>query len=173
MKKLSCILAFMALVIPLHAQVLNGSFMALQDQQRVNFEVDYSEASIHGMSEEDFGDYETDWYKDKREVTAILINECNEKCRRAITVGRYDNTFYLIKVVVRSISSKGDFDFDAYLFDKEGNQIGSIENLWGKGGRIGTKLNLIKDGAESAGRALGAALRTAIRKGKVQREDLY
>lgn len=173
MKKFFCVLALLALVIPSHAHVMKGSFKALQGQQRVNFEVDYSESSIHGMSEEDFGDYETDWYKDKREVTAILINECNEKCRKEITVGRYDNAFYLIKVVVRSISTKGDFDFDAYLFDMEGNQLGSIENLWGKGGRFGTKLNLIKDGAESAGGALGAALRTAIRKGKVHREDLY
>ena len=173
MKKIYCILALVALVLPLRAQVLGGSFKALQGQNRVNFEVDYSEASIHGMSEEDFGDYEYDWYKDKREVTAIIVNECNERCRRAITVGRYDKSPYLIKVVIRAISSKGDFDFDAYLLDEEGKQLGSIENLWGKGGRFGTKLNLIKDGAESAGKNLGIALRTAILKGKVYREDLY
>lgn len=173
MKKYFCILACIALVLPINAQVLNGSFKALQGQQRANFEVDFSEASIHGMTEEDFADYETDWYKDKREVVAIILNECNEKCRRAVTLGRFDKSPYLVKLVVRSISSKGDFDFDAYLFDTEGNQLGSIENLWGKGGRFGTKLNLIKDGAESSGKALGGALRTAILKGKVQREELF
>ena len=62
-------------VLSLQAQTIKGSFSALKDQSRVRLEVDFSEAEIHGMSEEAFARYETDWEKDKPEVVAKIVRE--------------------------------------------------------------------------------------------------
>lgn len=162
MKRILLTLIALFAALCLFGQTDTGSFSALKDQSNAQLVVDFSEASIHGMSEEDFADYEQDWYKDKPEIIAIITNNCNEKLR-GLTLGRREAP-YILRLKVLSVSARGDFDCDAYLEDPDGNVLGTIEGLWGKGGRFGTKLNLIKDGAERLGQCLGIALRYAIRK---------
>ena len=161
------IAAIVAFAANLTAQVRSGSFAGLKDQSRVYFEVDFSQALIHGMSEADFADYETDWYKDKRHIVSLITNNCNDIVHRFFLVGNYPEAKYFLKLVVRSVSEKGDFVCDLYLYDEEDKQVGLVEGIWGKGGIFGTKLNLIKDGAKSTGEEVGRALYFALRNGKV------
>ena len=60
---------------------------------------------------------------------------------------------------MKSISVKGDYDFYIVLLDKDKKELGTISNLFGKGGMFGTKLNLIKDGAKSTGKRAGTLLK--------------
>ena len=69
---------------------------------------------------------------------------------------------HTVKVVVTTISPKGDYSFVVQLIDKKGEIVGSIAGLFGKGGMFGTKLNLIKDGAKSTGKKLGTILKKYI-----------
>ena len=46
--------AIFAAIISLQAQTVKGSFAALKDLPRVRMVMDFSEADIHGMSEEEF-----------------------------------------------------------------------------------------------------------------------
>jgi len=94
------------------------------------------------------------------------MTECNDKCGGTIYVGRYKDSPYEIKLIVHTISVKGDFDCDAFLLDADGNQLGSILGIREKGGRFGSRLNLIKDGAEHTGALFGTLLERAIRKAK-------
>ncbi len=167
MKKLFLtIAAIFAALITLQAQTVKGSFAALKDLPRVRMVMDFSEADIHGMSEEEFAAYEEDWDVDKPDVIARFMTECNDKCGGTIYVGRYKDSPYEIKLIVHTISVKGDFDCDAFLLDADGNQLGSILGIREKGGRFGSRLNLIKDGAEHTGALFGTLLERAIRKAK-------
>ena len=156
--------ACLAAMITLQAQTTKGSFTVLNGTPRVRMVIDFSEADIHGMSEEEFAAYEEDWEIDKPDIIARFMTECNNKCRDTIYVGRYKDAPYEIKVIVHTISVKGDFDCDAFLLDTDGNELGSIVGIREKGGRVGSKLNLIKDGAEHTGALFGTLLQKAIKK---------
>ena len=152
--------------LPLAAQKQEGSFKALKGESRVGIEIDFSEASIHGLSEEAFAAYEEDWGKDKPGIVSLIISECNDKLPRGLRVGDFQNTSYTLVVKIFYVTVKGDFSGDVFLYDSEGEEIGSIVDIRGRGGRFGTKLNLIKDGAESFGQNLGYCIRQAIIYGK-------
>ena len=167
MKKLLLTLAAcLAALISLQAQTVKGSFAALKNVPRVRLVMDFSAADIHGMSEEEFAEYEEDWDVDKPDVIARFMTECNERCGDTIYVGRYKDSPYEIRLVVHTISVRGDFDCDAILVDADGNELGSITGIREKGGRFGSHLNLIKDGAEHTGAAFGTLLERTIRKSK-------
>ena len=69
-----------------------------------------------------------------------------------------------VRILVNTVSVKGDHSFEVQLLDKSGKVQGTISGLFGKGGMFGTKLNLIKDGAKSTGKRTGALLRKYIKK---------
>ena len=156
MKRILFLLSFALMgVLNMAAQGrVQGSFAPLKGESRVNFDMVFM--NIHGMSEADFSAYETDWQKDKPEVVGKLGDW--------LTIGQFPDAPYTLKVVVNSVSTKGDYLCDALLLDAQQHEIARIGALKTRGGVWGTKLNLIKQGAESAGKACGKALKAALKK---------
>ena len=142
--------------------VTKGSLDVLKGQGRVNLEMDFSQASIMGMEEDAFANYEHDWYKDKEEVVALFVGELLSNCNRII-IGMFSNTRYTIKLYVLSISPKGDYCCAADVIDNTGEVVASINGINEFGGRFGSKLNLIKDGAKNTGARFGRFLRKKLK----------
>lgn len=120
----------------------------------LKLEVDFSQASIHNMTEEDFAIYEPSYKKDKPEVIAKLAESFNKKNERLFLVGAFPKAAYTLKVTILSVSAKGNINSMAEILGKDRNVIAKIENIYGKGGVFGCKMNLIGDGCKSTGKAL-------------------
>lgn len=153
--------------ITLNAQNLSkGSLIRLKDESIVHCIIDYSNASIHGMSEDEFARYEEDWMLDKPEITSKFIANANQKLSGYITLSQTTNANYTVKILVISIDLKGNTICEASIINKEGQEIAHIENIRADGGTFGSKLNLIKDGAEHSGTIFGKTLKSLIKKSK-------
>lgn len=142
----------------------SGSLSPLNGVKKANFEIEF--VSIHGMSETDFGNYEKDWFKDKNEVVGLILENANKKLNGLLSLGTSPSSDYTLRFVVNEISRKGNYNCDIEVLDKARNVIAKIVDIKGKGGTWGTKLNLIKDGAESVGKEFGSVLKSEIKKSK-------
>lgn len=164
MKKAFCLLLLAAIFITASAQrVTSGSFSLLRDQLRVKLVVDFSEADIMGMSEQEFSEYEEDWEHDKVEIVSLFHNYANEKLNGRLLLGNYrQDTALMLRLVVRTVDVRGDYDCDLFLLggggDGEKIVLAKAEGLSARGGKFGSKLNLMKDGAEHTGTELGRFL---------------
>ena len=145
-------------------QSIRGDFTPLQSESKVQIQLDYSKADIHGMTEDDFAVYEEDWNEDKPEIISKFVTACNKGIGHAPYLIISRSTPYILKVDILTIFDNGDCILDASLINPEGLTIGTIENVRGEGGRFGTKLNLIKDGSEDSGLQLGRLLKKAMKK---------
>ena len=164
-KSIIAFFLFTALFTSANAQAVKGTFSPLQEETRVNFIVDFSEADIMGMSEDEFYDYEEDWEHDKVEVLSLFTNYANDVMDNVPRLGNYKNVNYTLKLIVRAVDIKGNYDCDVLLM-KGDDVIGEGIGLMAKGGKFGSKLNLMKDGAENTGKALGKFLLKAIKMKK-------
>lgn len=143
-------------------KVTSGSLQVLKNQPRVNLEVDFSQASIHGMSEDDFAIYERDWNRDKDQIIAHFRIEASERCDNLV-IGPYPDAEYTIKVIVLRVNMKGDFICIGEVRNKAGELIATIDGISERGGHVGSKLNLIKDGAKHTGERFGIFLRKQMK----------
>lgn len=161
---LSICILMISFVMTGHSQVVSsGSLDVLRGQGRVNVDLDFSEASIHGMDEESFAIYESDWDRDKDEIKLAFIGEALTTCNNLI-LGTFSNAEYTIKVIVLSITPKGDYFCKANVLNKSGDVLATIDGIRANGGKIGSKLNLIKDGAKHTGESFGKFLSKALKK---------
>ena len=140
----------------------SGSLAPLCSVKKVNYEIVFT--YIHGLSEKAFSEYETDWYKDKPEIVGEIFYDIKNKLKDNFELGEFPDAEYTIRVVVEDISRKGDFDCSVEVVNKNGSVIAKITDIHSEGGRWGSKLNLIKDGAESIGKHIGSALKTEIKR---------
>ncbi len=147
--------------VPFNNEVVTGSFSSLKGQS-ANLEIVYNK--IHGMPEADFAAYEKDWNVDKPEIESIIWSKANDGVKSSCYLNMGNKAEQTVRIVVNSVSVKGDYSFEIQLLDKSEKVLGKIEGLFGKGGMFGTKLNLIKDGAKSTGKRTGALLRKYINK---------
>lgn len=162
-----CTLIFIASLFSLTVfaqQLERGSLLPLQSENRVNFTMDF--LSVHGMTEDDFSIYEKDWYKDKPGIVAKFLTYANKGLVNTLTLGHYPASRYTVKAVVNDINVQGDYLCDLIVVDSAENEIARINDIRGRGGVWGTKLNLIKDGAEHTGENFGLILRKFIRKAR-------
>ena len=156
MKKLVTVVFFAVLCLTAAmAQNVTGSFKTLKDAGRVKMVVDFSKASIIGMTEEEFSKYEVDWEKDKPEILSLFYTYANRRLGNSLSLGEnFNDARYALTLEVRSVSVKGDYDCDLILTEK-GKEIARAEMICAYGGIFGTKLHLMKDGAKHTGRELG------------------
>ena len=145
--------------MPLSTEVVTGSFEALYNKT-ANLEIEY--VKIHNRSEAEFAEYEKDWKVDKPDVEDLILQNANAALKSDCHLNFGKESDLTVKVVVTTISQKGDYSFVVQLLDKKGEIVGNITNLFAKGGIFGTKLNLIKDGAKSTGKKLGTILKKYI-----------
>lgn len=159
---------FLLLVLSLFAlesysqKLVEGSLAPLKAAQKVELILDFSKAYIHGMSESEFSDYEKGWDKDKPQIVGLFMKETRDAIGDVIRLGRYSDADYIMRVYVIDISVSGDFECEVEVNDTSSTTIAKID-FKAKGGRFGTKLNLIKDGAQHAGTALGSFLKKKLR----------
>lgn len=146
------------------AQTLEqGSLDVLRGEEYVKVVVDYSNALIMDMTEEEFAEYEEDWYKDQPAIMSKFIEEANEELGGRLRLSRTKDSNYILRWAVEWIDENGTIMSDFYLETADGEIIAVIENVKGKGGVFGTKLNLIKDGAEETGESLGKFLKIQLK----------
>lgn len=153
MKRIFAVIVSLALVSFAFGQKVSGTFKLLEDEGKAKVEVDFSKAFIHGMSEIEFSNYETDWEKDKPEIIGKFIGGLQAGVKSMAVLGNFSSNA-ILRIEVLTISPKGDYMCDVILL-VDGNEVARINNIYGKGGKFGTKLNLIKDGAEHTGEAAG------------------
>lgn len=165
MKKFVFLSFFLIFAASMTAQKLEkGSVLPLNSVNKVNFVMEF--LCIHGMNEEAFSQYETDWYCDKPEIVGKFTAYANQKLAGHIMLGAYPHAEFTVKAVVNNISVKGDYDCDLVVLDAKKRMIALISGIHDRGGVWGTKLNLIKDGAESTGKKFGSVLKKEIVKSK-------
>lgn len=162
MKKLFVLFLLCIPLVGYSQKLTSGSLEVLKNQARVNIELDFSQAVIHGMSEDDFDIYERDWSRDKDQVKTIFMIEASDRCTNLV-IGHFPEVEYTIKVVVLRINTQGDFTCMGELRNKSGEVLATITGISDKGGRFGSKLNLIKDGAKHTGERLGIFLRKQLK----------
>lgn len=152
------------------AQNVSGSFHVITEQNCVNLVVDFSEATIMGMSEEQFRLYEEDWIKDQPDIYARIRDAINEKLKGKLAVGELKEAQYTLLVKVISISKKGEFLTNLYLIQNQDNggqkEIGIVEGMKtrNKTGNSYTKLRTIKLQANQLGDTIGNLLRKEYKK---------
>ena len=148
-------------------QLEHGSFLPLQGEKRVNFAIEF--LSVHGMTEDEFNEYERDWYKDKPEIVVKFLTYANQELSSVLRLGNYPTAKFTVKAIVVDINVKGDFLCDLIMLDSSANEIAKISDINGRGGVFGTKLSLIKDGAEHTGKIVGQILANFIRKTRTRK----
>ena len=172
MKRILATLLFsVALFATANAQKITGSFAPLAKEARVQMNVDFSEALIMGMSEEEFADFEEDWTHDKVEIVSLFSDNANDVLDGSPVIGNYKlDTEYTLDLVVRTVDVRGNYDCDLYLIhnlaDGRQEEVARAEGVYARGGKIGTKLNLMKDGAKHTGKELGKFLKKAMKSGR-------
>ena len=140
----------------------SGSLIELAEARVAKFEVDYSEAVIHGMSEDEFAQYELDWDNDQYQIIAKFLGNLNDRTGDNLMVAKGKETPLTLRWVVLWISTKGDIKGELHLVAEDGKILAKIVELNGEGGSIGSKLNLIKDGAEDSGKRAGSFLKCLV-----------
>ncbi|MBQ6311347.1 MAG: hypothetical protein IJK74_07365 [Bacteroidales bacterium] len=168
MKKVLLTLILAVVGFSAMAQQVTGTFAPLKNQARVKMIVDYSEADIMGMPEEQFYTYEKDWAKDKIVALSQLYSAANEVLsKKAFSVGNYSfDTDYTLYIFVRSVDVKGNHDCDLVLVANDEVEVGRANGIRASGGRFGSKLNLMKDGMEHTGTAVGKFLLKQVKSGR-------
>lgn len=161
MKRIALALLLAAVCIPAFGQRVTGTFSPLKKQTRVKMVVDYSEADIMGMPEEQWYTFEEDWAHDKVEVVSLFFNYANRELEKEklFVVGSYNfDMEYTLYLIVRSVDIRGNHDCDLVLVYNDEFEIGRATGIRAEGGTFGSKLNLMKDGAEHTGKAVGKFL---------------
>ena len=160
-------LMLVALILGIQAAnaqtLVQGSLDVLRGEEYVKVVVDYSNALIMDMTEAEFAEYEEDWYKDQPIIMRDLLEEANDRLVGILSLGESEAPNYTLRWVVKRIDHDGYILSDFYLDSADGEVVAVITNVVGNGGMFGTKLYLIKTGAESTGRTLGKFLRKQLK----------
>ena len=115
---------------------------------RVDFRMDFSNATIHDRTETEFAKYEKDWEIDKPSI-----------------VEKFRSADYQIVITVKSITTNGFMTCDVLLKNKQGTVFFNVENLKGNSDSFftpGTKLARIKIWAALTGGALGKMMKSRL-----------
>ncbi len=166
MKKIFSLVFCLCVVLNTFSQrIESGTFDGLKNVDKLALDLDFSHASIHGMNEKAFSEYEKDWYTDKPDIVADFISCIAEKINGIILITDKSETPWLLRINVVSISTKGNFVCTADLINGE-NIEAHVVGIHGSGGTFGSKLNLIKDGVKTTSKKCGSFMRKVIRNAK-------
>lgn len=165
MIKKFCLLLFgLSVVLTASTQVVTkNSLSSLKPGSKIGYVVDFSDAVIMGMDEDTFSQYEKDWLKDKPVVESKFLNGINDKLDGILIVTPSKDVDYILKISVKTVSTKGHIICDAFVVNKDGNLFFAAEQV--NGGKEppispGSKLAKIKVWAMLTGRSLGSIIRS-------------
>ena len=166
MKKKVLIMLFMVIAASSYAQnVTKNNFPKNMKGARMNLKMDFSDALICGMSEEEFSNYEKDWEEDKPTIVRNFRSGANVGIGKSYKIGDYRDAKYTIVIKVNTITDDGYIICDADIIDSSGNVYFTVEEL--TGGKeplfmIGTKLARMKIWATVTGKKLGSILKSEL-----------
>lgn len=163
MKKLFLLILLSIVSTSIVAQEYYGSFKEIAQEGKAKIVVDYSEALIHGMSEEEFAEYEPDWKKDKPVVIGKFLAYFSEELDGMLVCHGKAASPFTVLVKMLSINVKGNTVLSIHIL-KDNVEVATIKGIKEDGGTFGSKLNLIKDGAEHVGEKSGAFLKKVLKK---------
>ena len=164
MKRFYLFIFSFALLSSAYSQrIVEGSLASLKTNGKAKVVLDFDNASIHGMTLGDFAEYEQDWNIDKPEIEGKFISALADKCD-VIQFGNELDADITLHVKVLSINTKGNYSCECIAKSRQGEKIAIIEGINARGGTFGSKLNLIKDGAEHTGIMLGKFLKRSLGK---------
>lgn len=146
------------------AQTVLGDFSGFKKQAFTNIKVNYTDASIHGLSEEDFSYIEPDWEKEKPTVLLKVISQLSDRLQGKLTFGLKRENSYTIVINVISVNSKGTHLSNVDIISPSGEVEASIQGVEGKGGTFGSAINLIGDGAKSTGKIIAKIISNKFSK---------
>lgn len=159
MKKI-CIILLAITLMPFFTSAQNivlGNLAFLKGQNYVDFNVDFSQAGILGMSEKEIAVQEKDWWKDRHIYVGRFLESLNAKLnRKALYVGKHENASYNMTLVARQVEKNGNI-LSEIIFTSKTNPDECLCKIImnASGGTFGTFLNLLGDGMENTGKALG------------------
>lgn len=133
---------------------------------RMNFQMDFSDALIMGMSENEFAKYEKDWCDDKPTIIRNFKTGTNLTLGRSLGIGEYKDARYIVKVKVNTITDEGFFICDVDILEND-KVVFHLDHL--TGGKepslaIGTKLARMKVWATLTGKSFGSILKNELSK---------
>lgn len=138
----------------------------VSQENLVRLEVDFSQASIHSMTEDDFAIYEPSYCKHKFTVIGKLADSFNDSKRLPFIIGNFPKASYILKVRIISVDSKGNMNSTAEFLDKDGKLVAKVGEIYGDGGTFGSKMNLMGDGFKSTGKALSKQVKKLLKRAK-------
>lgn len=159
-----CMVAMCLFSLAANAQEVTVKEMSdIKPGSKINYILDFSEASIMGMNEKDFSNYESDWQKDKPTISGRFQKGVNNRLGGVLTFGYYTDSPYTMKVKVKTVTDVGNIYCDAVITNKEGKVLFSVKNV--NGGAEppllpGTKLAKMKIWAQITGRVLGGIIKS-------------
>lgn len=137
---------------------------SLQNEKEINVILDMSQVIIHGKTEADFvyiedvssdEDWSSLWINKYRpSLFRDLLGELNSSMfdyGYTVRFGNFQQAKYQIRLLVLSISEKGDTHIKVYYERAEEKQIIYSIVVYGHGGIFGSKVNLMGDGFKRAG----------------------
>ena len=134
---------------------------------RMNFQMDFSQAVIMGMSENEFAEYEKDWNDDKPTIVRNFKSGTNFTLGNSYGVGDYKDAKYMVIVKVNTITDEGYFVCDVDILDEVNKVVFHLDYLTGGSEptfSIGTKLARMKVWATLTGKSLGSILKSELSK---------
>lgn len=166
MKKIiySFILIFAACSFSSAQKLVRGSLESLLDESFIGFEVNFH--SIHGMTEDDFANYEENYYKAKPKLIGYILSNANVEIGQLMLTTDLSRSDVKLVLDIHNVSVNGDIAGVATICDKSGNEIAYINGISANGGVFGTKLNLMGDGSKRMGTALGKFLNKQLQKSR-------
>lgn len=156
MKKFWLLLLVATFALVANAQsIKSGSIDCLQGQTKVALVIDYSNATILGMSEGVYAKYEQNWELCKKEALVNFVTHFNEKNENVMFVGN-DAADYVFNVNVLSINKKGHCKAELNINDAKTNEtIAVIATFDISKFSVGTTNHKVKSNIGSLGEKIG------------------
>ena len=178
------VLAFCLPADSLHAQTsdkeMRELLKSLQNENEIDVTLSMSKVIIHGYSESDFvyrenllseEDWPTLWEKEyKPELNKKFMNALNLQIfdyGHSVRFGNFGKAKYQIRLIVSSISEKGDIILNGYIIDREQQFVLCKLFISGTGGTFGSKVNLMGDGFTRAGKELARQMNILFKRGRI------
>jgi len=153
---------------------------SLQNENEIDVTLSMSKVIIHGYSESDFvyrenllseEDWATLWETEyKPELNQKFMNALNLQIfdyGHSVRFGNFGKAKYQIRLIVSSISEKGDIILNGYIIDREQQFVLCKLFISGTGGTFGSKVNLMGDGFKRAGKELARQMNILFKRGRI------
>lgn len=144
----------------------DSSWSFLKGVKAIELEVDYHQAIINNMDEQEFIQYysqyisQENWYAASQKYwEGSFLNECSDQIhKKACRIGKVQDAKIKLLITLLSATDNGDLQVKITFINKEnGSTLNTIE-MNSKGGHFGGIISLISDGFEHLGEKVGKLL---------------